>query len=140
MDENKKCPLCAHDAEPEYFEHDEEFDQLIRSTQCTNSLCPLYDRPIHPDWWNQRPLEDALRARLFSLTCCECGDRLRSHYCPTCGKPMAGDGGTYADLRAENERLKAFIIADRGVEYLARRIRKLADLLDYGPERGGNEN
>jgi len=53
----------------------------------------------------------ALRGRLFSLTCRECGDDLKSLYCPSCGRPMAQVVGqeypSYAALRARVEELEA---------------------------------
>lgn len=48
-----------------------------------------------------------LRGRLFSLTCKECGDNLKSLYCPSCGRPMAQVvGQEYPSYAALRERVK----------------------------------
>lgn len=163
-DELKPCPFCGGQAEVTQVSNDTNWFGVYCHS-CENSevvACGASSPERAIELWNTRPLEDALRARLFSMTCRECGDRLRSHYCPTCGKSMGGNGGTYAELqseisglenacavmateskrvRAENERLlnecqriRETYAINITVEQLAARIRELADMLDYGPK------
>ncbi len=78
MSELKPCPFCG--CEPT---SSDEFDDEVLFYGCTKDIdCPLYDAPfVNMANWNNRPIEDALNARIAELEglvdkLIEIGDRL----------------------------------------------------------------
>ena len=64
MSEMKPCPFCGN--EPTVTN---EFDDEVLFYGCTKDIdCPLYDAPfVNLENWNNRPIEDALHARIAEL-------------------------------------------------------------------------
>ena len=64
MSEMKPCPFCGN--EPTVTN---EFDDEVLFYGCTKDIdCPLYDAPfVNLENWNNRPIEDALTARIAEL-------------------------------------------------------------------------
>lgn len=58
MSEAKECPLCGKPA----YTWVHPYDELYVWAACQTPGCAMNQRNFRLDWWNTRPIEDALRA------------------------------------------------------------------------------
>lgn len=63
MSEAKECPLCGKPA----YTWVHPYDDIHVWASCQNPGCSMNQRNFRLDFWNRRPIEDALRAERDAL-------------------------------------------------------------------------
>ena len=110
MSEMKPCPFCGN--EPTVTN---EFDDEVLFYGCTKDIdCPLYDAPfVNLENWNNRPIEDALHARIAELEAERRWRVVADGELPELGKEVI-----FYDSIMER-RLKGCLRKNGGVEWLS---------------------
>jgi len=119
MNELKPCPFCG--GEVHRIGGDDEDTHDI---ECNNSCAYIfYDVSVGNDWWNTRPIEDELRARI---------DNLYTEIADASGYVDDGEEtlvNFVRNMRTEIERLNVELNRHRGSHGSIRLDESLADMI-----------